>query len=78
MSDEARFRQAKAIGTISLPRSYNPAEDSVMAANLDSRHVLWALVAAPFVLFAGYVAYLVVPEVVRVVVPTVVRAIVGR
>jgi len=49
-----------------------------MAANLDSRHILWALAAAPFVLFAGYIAYLVVPEVVRVVVPTVVRAVLGR
>ena len=46
-------------------------------ANLDSRHVLWAFDAAPFVFFGGYVAYLVVPEVVRVVVPTVVHAVLG-
>ena len=40
-------------------------------------HVLWALVASPLVLFAGYIAYLVVPEVVRVVVPVVARAVTG-
>jgi len=45
--------------------------------NVDSHHLLWALLATPFALFAGYVAYLVVPEVVRVVVPAVVRAVIG-
>jgi hypothetical protein len=46
-------------------------------ANVDTHSVLWALVASPFVLFAGYVAYLVVPEVEREVVPIVVRAVIG-
>jgi hypothetical protein len=46
-------------------------------ANVDTHSMLWALVASPFVLFAGYVAYLVVPEVVRVVMPAVVRAVIG-
>lgn len=46
-------------------------------ASFDSRHLFWSLLATPFVLFAGYVAWLVVPEVVRVVVPAVVRAVTG-
>jgi hypothetical protein len=33
--------------------------------------------AASIGLFASYIAYLVVPEIVRVVVPTVVRSVVG-
>jgi len=46
-------------------------------ANADSHYLPWALIATPLVVFAGYVAYLVVPEVVRVVVPAVIRAVVG-
>jgi hypothetical protein len=34
-------------------------------ASIDCHHVLWSVLAVPFVLFAGYIAYLVVPEVVR-------------
>jgi hypothetical protein len=39
------------------------------------RHIIIALAAAPILVFAGYVAWLVVPEVVREVVPAVVRAV---
>ena len=46
-----------------------------MTANTNS--VIWALVASPVVLFAGYVAYLVVPEVVRVVVPLVIDEVIS-
>ncbi len=45
--------------------------------SLTFRHILWTLAATPFVVFAGYVACLVVPEVIRVVVPAVVRAVTG-
>jgi len=46
-------------------------------ANSELRYVVSALVAAPILVFAAYVTYLVVPDVVRVVVPAVVRAITG-
>jgi len=46
-------------------------------ANSELRYVAWALIATPVVLLAGYVAWLVVPEVVRVVVPAVVRSVTG-
>ena len=45
--------------------------------SVNTHTVLWALLAMPFVVFGGYIAYLVVPEVVRVVVPAVVRAVLG-
>jgi len=45
--------------------------------NGNIHHLLWVLLGTPFVLFAGYIAYLVVPEVLRVVVPAVVRALMG-
>jgi hypothetical protein len=38
----------------------------------------WLFLAAPVAVYAGWIASLVVPEVVRVVVPEVVRAVVGR
>jgi len=38
-------------------------------------YLLWSFAAAPFVLFAAYVAWLVVPAVVSVVVPAVVEAV---
>ena len=44
-------------------------------ANPQLKHFTWALVTSPILLFAGYVAYLVVPEVVRVVVPLVVEEV---
>lgn len=45
--------------------------------NGNTHDLLWALLATPFAVFAGYIAYLVVPEVVRVVVPAAVRAVTG-
>ena len=45
--------------------------------NINSRVVLLALAAAPFVAFGLYVAYLVVPEVVSVVVPAVIKSLFG-
>jgi hypothetical protein len=38
-------------------------------------YLLWSLIAAPFVVFAAYVAWLVVPVVVSAVVPAVVQAV---
>jgi hypothetical protein len=43
-----------------------------------ARAVAISAVAAPFGLFAVYIAYLVVPEVLRVVVPAVVEAVTTR
>jgi hypothetical protein len=40
-----------------------------------SRAIAISVVALPMGLFAGYIAYLVVPEILRVVVPTVVRSV---
>ena len=45
--------------------------------HIQLRHIIIALAAAPILLFAGYVAWLVVPAVVREVVPVVVRAVNG-
>jgi hypothetical protein len=39
------------------------------------RHIIIVLAAAPILVFASYIAWLVVPEVVRDVVPAVVRAV---
>jgi len=41
------------------------------------RHMIIALAAAPFLAFGAYMAWLVVPIVVREVVPEVVRAVQG-
>jgi hypothetical protein len=38
-------------------------------------YILWSFIAAPFVAFATYVAWLVVPAVVSEVVPAVVQAV---
>ncbi|HXR39983.1 MAG TPA: hypothetical protein VN776_12845 [Terracidiphilus sp.] len=43
-----------------------------------SRAIAISALSLPIGLFAAYVAYLIVPEVVRVVVPTVVQSIVTR
>lgn len=43
-------------------------------ARSGKRVAIWAI-AVPIGLFAGYVAYQVVPEVLRIVVPDVVRAV---
>jgi len=40
-----------------------------------SRAIAISAIALPFAIFAAYVAYLVVPEVLRVVVPAVVRSV---
>ncbi len=41
------------------------------------RHFVIALVAAPFLAFGAYIAWLVVPMIVREVVPEVMRAVQG-
>jgi hypothetical protein len=38
-------------------------------------YVLWSFIAAPFVAFAAYVAWLIVPIVISEVVPAVVQAV---
>ncbi len=43
--------------------------------SISCRHVLMAAIAAPFLAFGAYVAYLVVPVVIREVVPEVIRAV---
>ena len=45
------------------------------AMNISPTHLVWALVAAPVVVFALYISWLIVPEIVRVVVPEVVHAV---
>lgn len=46
------------------------------SANRGRTIAVWTF-AVPLGLFAGYVAWIVVPEVLRIVVPTVVRAVTG-
>lgn len=48
------------------------------ALSFIERNWLWLLLASPIVLYASWIAAMVVPEVVRVVVPEVVRTVVGR
>jgi hypothetical protein len=48
-----------------------------MFNRLSMRSIAIMAAALPVGLFAAYVAYLVVPEIVRVVVPTVVQSVVG-
>jgi hypothetical protein len=45
---------------------------------ISTRHILVALITAPFLAFGAYVAWLVVPTVIREVVPTVVRAVINN
>ncbi len=45
--------------------------------SISPRHVLIAAIAAPFLVFGVYVAWLVVPTVIREVVPAVVRAVIN-
>ncbi|HSZ60527.1 MAG TPA: hypothetical protein VK828_01940 [Terriglobales bacterium] len=45
--------------------------------SISARHVLIAAIATPFLAFGAYVAWLVVPIVIREVVPVVVRAVVN-
>ena len=45
------------------------------AMNIQARHIVWGLIAMPVVVFAAYVSWLIVPEIVRVVVPEVVRTV---
>jgi hypothetical protein len=45
--------------------------------NLSIRSIAITAAALPIGVFAAYIAYLVVPEIVRVVVPTVVQSVVG-
>jgi hypothetical protein len=44
---------------------------------IQPRHLLVALIATPFVAFGAYVAWLVVPVVIREVVPEVIRAVIN-
>ncbi|MGA2356385.1 MAG: hypothetical protein ABSG02_17965 [Terriglobales bacterium] len=44
---------------------------------ISARHIVVALIATPFLAFGAYVAWLVVPIVIREVVPTVVRAVIN-
>jgi hypothetical protein len=46
-------------------------------AGSERRYLVWALIGTPVVVLAAYVAWLVVPEVIRVVVPAVVRSVTG-
>ena len=39
--------------------------------------IVLTAISLPFGVFAGYIAWLVIPQIVRVVVPTVVRAVTG-
>jgi hypothetical protein len=43
-----------------------------------SRAITIALVSLPFALLGAYIAYLIVPEILKVVVPTVVEELVGH
>ena len=43
--------------------------------NLASRHIVLALFVMPVAVFAAYISWLIVPEIVRVVVPEVVGAV---
>lgn len=45
--------------------------------SISTRHILLAAIAAPFLAFGAYVAWLVVPVVIREVVPSVVRAVIN-
>lgn len=47
------------------------------AIHIRPRYLVMALMAAPFLAFGAYVAWLVVPVVIREVVPEVVRAVNG-
>jgi len=51
------------------PRSAQPAR---------ARAIALSVVSVPFALFAAYVAWLVVPQVLQVVIPAVVRAVVSQ
>ena len=44
---------------------------------IQPRHLLVALITTPFVAFGAYVAWLVVPVVIREVVPEVIRAVIN-
>jgi hypothetical protein len=44
---------------------------------ISARHIVVALIAAPFLAFGAYVAWLVVPIVIREVVPEVIRAVIN-
>jgi len=45
------------------------------AMTFASRHMVWILAVAPVTIFAVYISWLIVPEIVRIVVPEVVRAV---
>jgi len=49
-----------------------------VSTNPRSRALAISAIGVPFGLFAAYIAYLVVPEIVRVVVPAVVDAVATR
>jgi TRAP-type mannitol/chloroaromatic compound transport system permease small subunit len=44
---------------------------------ISARHVVMALIATPFLAFGAYVAWLVVPIVIREAVPVVIRAVIN-
>jgi hypothetical protein len=46
------------------------------AVCIQPRHLIMALIAAPFLAFGAYVGWLVVPVIIREVVPAVVQAVI--